>query len=89
MASTTFPGANQVTTLKFDKAGNKRPGRKYQANAPKKTNRKNLHRVMLQPFTVMFCDLCIVVNMAVDIKVDGQIMLAGLTRYLRVRPAKL
>lgn len=42
---------------------------------------------MVQPFATLFSDLCIVVNIAVDIRVAGNIIAAGLTRKRRVSPA--
>ena len=63
------------------------PGMKYQTNAPIHTQMKNLYLVTLHPFAVLFSDLCMVVNIAVDISTPGQIMLGGRTRYRRVRPA--
>jgi hypothetical protein len=79
-AATTFRGANHVRTLKYDRAGNSRPGTKYQANAPHHTKMKNRHLEIAQPFATLFSFLCIVVNMAAGARVPGHIMEGGRTR---------
>lgn len=48
---------------------------------------KNLYREMLHPLAFLLAVLCIVENMAVDIRVPGQIIADGRTRNRLVSPA--
>jgi len=50
---------------------------------------KNLHLETFHPSAGLFSSSCNVVNMAVDIRVPGQIMLLGRTNHCRVNPANV
>lgn len=61
---------------------------KVPSKGPVQTYMKKFHRDTFQLLAILFSDLCMVVNIAVDMRVPGQIILGGRTRYPLVNPAK-